>query len=582
MQAFSSRHVVSVFVYDRRLYAASLNLVKPFPLLKAVGRDGDTRRRFRSKIARMRSRIRVFVGLIALSLPPAFAIAQTRPPRPPAGTNRPLAPEVDTKHQEEMLSRFRSAVAANPTDAAAHDGLGVALAEFGRTSDAIGEFRKATQLAPNLPSAHLHLALAYDRAGQTRLAIAEYATDLSLEPGNVDARYALSAGCWKIGDRNGAILLLRQIARENPPFAAEVWYNLGVELQQVGQLNAAAEAFHAALARTPGSARTYLALGKLETEQQKFEGAVENLRKAASLASDQAEYHYALGEALRLNGNLGGAMAEFRQALRLSPPWLPAHRQLGIVLRQKGQYAEAEAELEQAVALDASDAQGHYYLGSVLISLGNIDGAIAELGRAIELDAYDSGSHRALAAALARAGKTTESQEQRKEAQALDELTAKAGRSRVLLGSAIEHLQRRDVSAALGELRQAVRLSPDYPDAHLELARTLAREGSHEVEVIQTLQRTIQLDAGNAEAHLLLGQALERSGQKSEAMAEFRRAAELAPSLAEAHRELAHAAIAAHQWKAVISECAAILAWNTNDAEARQNLALAERRIHVP
>ena len=162
-------------------------------------------------------------------------------------------------------------------------------------------------------------------------------------------------------------------------------------------------------------------------------------------------------------------------------------------------------------------------------------------------------------------------------AQAIDELKANAGRSRVLLGSAVEHLKKDEIDTALDELRQAVSLSPDYADAHFQLARASLRKSGPPAEVIKILRRVIDLKPDEAEAHLELGLLLERMGAP-EAAGELKRSVELAPSLIEAHRALGKMALEARDWAAARSEFSAILAWDWNDRGARLDLSIAQAR----
>jgi tetratricopeptide (TPR) repeat protein len=463
-------------------------------------------------------------------------------------------------------------------DATAHDNLGVRLAESGKTEQAVLEFEKAVELSEDFALGHFHLALAYDRLGQASRAAREYEAALRLQPELVDARYGLSAICWKLGDREGAIQLLRQITPRDRAFAAEVHYNLGVELRQVGRLEEATQQLQAALQLQPQSVPSRLALAQVYTERQDFTAAAGILRDAVKLAPGRAECHYDLGEALRLRGELGAAEDEFRAALRIDPRYPHAHRQLGLVLRQKGNYGAAAAELRQAVAQDAQDAESHYYLGSALLKLGERDMAIDELTLAARLDPYDSGIHVTLAQALRQAGKGEEAAGQTKQAQALDNLKANAGRSRVLLGAAVEHLGRGEVDTAIRELRESTALSPDYPEAQYQLARAMLRKHAPDREVANILRRTIELKPDYARAHLELGPVLQRMDQTGEGLQELQRAAELAPSLVEARRALGRNALRTGDWPAAVREFGAILVFNPDDQDARKNLSLALAR----
>ncbi|HEV2232149.1 MAG TPA: tetratricopeptide repeat protein [Terriglobia bacterium] len=480
------------------------------------------------------------------------------------------------------LDEFHAALLLDPKDPAAHDNLGIALAESGQNDEAAKEFEEAVRLSVNFALAHFHLALAYDRLGRTPEAILEYETTLRLEPGLIDARYALSADCWKLGDGDGAIQLLRQIVKQNPPFAAEVHYNLGLELKQVGNMDEAARELKIAVALQPNSPKFYIGLCQILTEKLDLDGAIDSAKKAIELAPGNPEAHYDLAEALRLKGELGLAEAQYKRVLEINPEYALAHRQLGVVFRQKGSYEAAAAQLQDAAQEDPQDAGARYYLGSVLLKLNNVDGAIEELTGAIRLNPYDSAVHITLAGALNRVGRAQDAQEEIKKAQTLKDLEADAGRSRLLLGSAETHLKKNETEAALAELRQAVQLSPEYPEAQFQLARGLQQKGAPAPEVEKILRKVIDLKSDYAQAHLQLGLVLENTGHQAEAAAEFKRALEIAPSLVEAHRALGKSAFAAHDWPAAIAEFGAILVWDKDDRAARQNLAFAHVQQRRP
>ena len=477
------------------------------------------------------------------------------------------------------LDEFRAAVLARPGEPVAHDYLGVALAESGRTEEATREFEEALRLSNDFTPAHFHLALALDRQGRTSEAIPEYEATLRIQPDLIEARYALSADCWKVGDWDGAIQLLRQVTERNPSFAAETRRNLGLELKQEGKLDEAVQEFKAAINLQSDSPELYLALAQTLTEKQGSGGAKASARKAVALARDRPESNYDLAEALRLKGDLEAAEAQFRRVLEVDPRYPYAHRQLGLVLRQKGSYDAAAAELKEAAEADPQDAEARYYLGSVLLKLNDVEHAVENFTEALRLNPYDSATHIALAGALNRMGKAQDAQAEIVKAQALDKLAADAGQSRVLLGSAVEHLKKGDVSSALDELRQAAQMSPEYPEVQLQLARALQMKGAAPAEVEKTLRRAVELKPDHAQAHLQLGIVLESMGRTAEAATEFRRARDLAPSLVEAHRALGNAARAARDWPVAVAEFGAIVVWNKDDREAQQELsfALAQR-----
>lgn len=103
---------------------------------------------------------------------------------------------------------------------------------------------------------------------------------------------------------------------------------------------------------------------------------------------------------------------------------------------------------------------------------------------------------------------------------------------------------------AIELFREAIRIDPDFAEAHSALATTYA----HEVELfgaprtlsrigIETARRAIALDPELPAAHLALGQNLETLRRLTDAGMAYRRAIELSPTYAAAHWSLAQLSI---------------------------------------
>ena len=83
--------------------------------------------------------------------------------------------------------------------------------------------------------------------------------------------------------------------------------------------------------------------------------------------------------------------------------------------------------------------------------------------------------------------------------------------------------------ASESSLRNLVHKEPDNSDANRELGKFLANEGKS-AEAVSYLVKASLENPGDAETHRLLGAAEEAAGQPLEAVREFQRAAELAPT----------------------------------------------------
>jgi Flp pilus assembly protein TadD len=72
-------------------------------------------------------------------------------------------------------------VATDPSDARAHNNLGVAFYGQGRVDEAIARFRMAIALSPEYAEAHTNLGIAYGRMGWLEAARQEMSLGMRLQ-----------------------------------------------------------------------------------------------------------------------------------------------------------------------------------------------------------------------------------------------------------------------------------------------------------------------------------------------------------------------------------------------------------------
>lgn len=123
----------------------------------------------------------------------------------------------------------------------------------------------------------------------------------------------------------------------------------------------------------------------------------------------------------------------------------------------------------------------------------------------------------------------------------------------------VAYLETGRTDRAIVEFGEALRLDPNYAQAHFNLGVALARQGALE-NAIASYRRALQLRPDYADAHNNLGTALARQGRLSEAIAEFGKALKADPMLAAAHYNLGvalwsrgDAAAAVAHWKRTIA-----------------------------
>jgi tetratricopeptide (TPR) repeat protein len=140
------------------------------------------------------------------------------------------------------------------------------------------------------------------------------------------------------------------------PGDAEVLQALGSFEYQHGQIDAAIEAFDAALRADPRAATSQADLARaLADANRDLPRALELARAARNRDPKNAAFAEALARVLHRSGLHRAAVEQLRDAIDLAPhPIAAYHYRLGVVLMDAGRSDEATRELKQALDLDAS------------------------------------------------------------------------------------------------------------------------------------------------------------------------------------------------------------------------------------
>jgi Flp pilus assembly protein TadD len=197
---------------------------------------------------------------------------------------------------------------------------------------------------------------------------------------------------------------------------------------------------------------------------------------------------------------------------------------------------DAPAAVENAAALvklRPKNAIAHMLLGSALSRQGKLDDALKSINTALELDPAlpDGRLNRGLA--LVALGKSAESEQELRKAVQDDPkdvpaLLALAG----LLAASDKTLEE-----AVGLARQAVRLAPDDPGAHLDLAQILKRKKDFDGAIAE-LRGLVDTAPKWGQARAALAATYEAAGKPDLAEAEYRKLVELEPQNPNAHLAL--------------------------------------------
>jgi tetratricopeptide (TPR) repeat protein len=113
------------------------------------------------------------------------------------------------------------------------------------------------------------------------------------------------------------------------------------------------------LAKNPACWMARYNLGINLAEEDQTDAAISQYQQALRLKPDIAEAHYNLGTALAKKGQTDAAIRQYQEALRLKPDIAEAHNNLGTALAKKGQIDAAIRQCQEALRLNPDFAEAH-------------------------------------------------------------------------------------------------------------------------------------------------------------------------------------------------------------------------------
>jgi Flp pilus assembly protein TadD len=168
--------------------------------------------------------------------------------------------ELETaEYWQGMLAHCRRWTEAEPQNATAWFGLGVAYRNLSRDDDAIAAYREALRINPEYANAWNNLGVAYYKLGRNDDAIAAYREALRIDPEYVLAWNNLGVTYGILGRKDDAIAAYREALWVDPEDAV-AWYNLGVAYYKLGRNDDAIAAYREALRINPQYANAWAVL----------------------------------------------------------------------------------------------------------------------------------------------------------------------------------------------------------------------------------------------------------------------------------------------------------------------------------
>jgi len=292
--------------------------------------------------------------------------------------------------------------------------------------------------------------------------------------------------------------------------ALELWRELALELvdasilcrqarlaEQLGYIEEAERAYRRAIRTDERLPWAYVGLASILMGRSEFAEAAIFLAEALNLEKSAITYTM-LGVTLISLDRNEDASENLQAALRLDPTYEEAYFNLALI-KQKTDRRAAESLFLEALEADPDYADAHRELGWLLNEAEPSARAEYHLRRAVELKPSDSWT-------------------------------------RVYLGNLL--WKRGDISAAIPEFEEAIKLTPNWALPLWSLANVYeSQELWREAEALY--ERAVTVDPHDPIAHMNFGRMLKKKGDKAKASAHLRVALSIDPNYEEASKLLA-------------------------------------------
>ncbi len=206
----------------------------------------------------------------------------------------------------------------------------------------------------------------------------------------------------------------------------------------------------------------------------------------------------------------------------------------GVGLAQQMQYIDAVKKLETATAIDSTNDQAYYNLAMVHIELRAFDRARDDLQHAIAANGEIAGYHEKLGTVILQMDEPDLDAAKQAFQKAI-ELDPELFKAYYKLAQI--HERQDDPQTALTRYTEAIKRGPRFLEAYSELGRLYADLGflDHASRVLQAgLQVAIPRTQEEANLHYLLGSIFQQQKTYDRAIAEFRAALAVIPTMRDA------------------------------------------------
>ena len=454
----------------------------------------------------------------------------------------------DARNYQSAIEHYTESLRARPKASEIHFNLGTLYRKTGDLESARQAFSLAIKHDKRYADAYYQLGQIFALQQKPKNALKQYRKGREFEPKNAKARYQLALIFLDGDDGRHAILALRSALAIDAKYTEYV--NL---LNNVSTLDAV-EIAAQILQKHPDNAELQHFVGMLFLKIGQWETAQAHLERAKALDPNNADVRFTLAESYEQKAP-DTAIEEYKQAAELGKTRLDLLLKLVKRYRQEKNFEKFQQIAQQILTIDANQPEIYYQLSNY----------------------YDEQSHR-----KKQAGEEEEAEELLnlaiEHANKAAKLAPKVAAYHLKLATFFD---RQKQLKAIRFYDKAIELDPYNPEAYYRRGVFMSSYTFGEAKVLlynpkdvmDDLQKAIQLDPNLAGAHYALGVAYDRMGDVQKAMVEFEKAGNLDHSDPRPHLYLGEKYANAGQFHAAIAAFAKAIKADPENVEALKDYA---------
>jgi len=216
------------------------------------------------------------------------------------------------------------------------------------------EFRSHLEAQPDNADGHFWLAEALAEQGRSDEAIACYLNGLKFAPADLEALMSLGDLHFEAGDSDSALKVYREVLSHGE--VADAWVSIGLVHYSLERIEEAVSDYRKALVLEKDNVFALNSLGDALYASGDNEAACDCYKRVIALDPQDAQAHFNLAEMHYDSGELKLAEEECRAALRFDPGLSAAYLTLGNLHLDQEQLREAVTAYEEFLSRETSSA----------------------------------------------------------------------------------------------------------------------------------------------------------------------------------------------------------------------------------